>query len=145
MVAFFGFLVCMFLLWCCKLHNKVKINTINYYYDHYNQLPEQDRIRLKTQEKIIRDELFKQGMSNSNAAGKWIHEYMTRYGGTEEGVSKARSKWIMEHCATKGMECDQFVADEIAGVHDYESYCKMIEDEQKYGYAYVQRNKYKYI
>jgi len=108
-------------------------------------LPKDQREKLKEQEYIVKKVCEERGWNNSNAVGKWMYMYMKAYGGPCKNYYDARSMWIREHCKAKGIPCDKFVADEIAGVHTWENTCRRINDEQKYGYAYVRRNNYLYL
>lgn len=91
--------------------------------------------------KVVQHEVWERGILNSNAAGKWVSQYMNN-GRT---FNEAKSVWIMEHCKAKGIPCTKFIADEVAGVHDDENFKRRADDAIRYGWDYTQKNSYLYL
>jgi len=135
------FIVCMMMVSIGNSFDDYKKERASFYYDHYNRLPENERARTKKMGDVVKNEVWARGVLNSNAAGKWVLEYMT----DGRSFNEAKSLWIMDHCKAKGIPCTKFIADEIAGVHEDENSKRRAEDAEKYGWEYTMKNNYLYL
>lgn len=145
------FLACAIILAMNSGWNKGKKDLINYYADHYNWLPKEERAKQKAMAEVVKEEIGrlqqKAGPKGNpiNAEGKQWFRYWCSGGNQLDEIPKARSKWIMAHCKAKGIPCTQFIADELSGMNYRRQEAKEAEDIGKYGLDYVKRNYLNYL
>lgn len=135
------FIACMIIVSIGNGFNDYKKDRANYYCNHYNWLPKEDRKQMHDLGMIVQKEIWEYGSCKPNAGGHWVAEYMNQ-GRTYE---EAYSIWILEHCKAKGIPCTKFIADEVSGVHKKQQWKREAADRQKYGWDYVQKHKYLYL
>jgi len=135
------FIVCMIIVSIGNGWSDYKKERASFYFDHYNNLPENEREQAKRMGRVVQNEIWSRGILNSNAVGKWVSEYMV----SGCSFSEAKSLWIMDHCKAKGIPCTKFIADEVAGVHNDENFKRRAKDAEKYGWEYTMKNNYLYL